>query len=171
MALEIERKWLVKKSVACDVLAGKVTGAQLPVEIMRMHQTYAIRGDIAILRVRTQTNVVAGTSHGYITVKGPSDVPGAVEEHEMEIPYESARALMRSCSEPVLSKNRFCIPLECGLIIELDEFTSLGNGDLFIAEVEFPSPDMAFDVPEWFGEEVTGQRKYTNASLVQNSLN
>ena len=60
------------------------------------------------------------------------------------------------------------IPLDEILTIELDVF----EGDLaplILAEVEFPSEEMAMDFvpPEWFGEDVTFSTKYHNSNLSQ----
>lgn len=166
MALEIERKWLIEKHVAEQVLNGERDGVHLPVEMSIIRQTYVLRSDLSVLRVRTQTNLMARTHGCFITVKGPSDVPGAVEEHEMEVPFGSGISLMEAVTTPVLTKMRYRIPYG-EFMIEVDEFTDPELNGLVIAEVEFPEPEVLFDVPEWFGTEVTGHREYSNANLVQ----
>ena len=52
--------------------------------------------------------------------------------------------------------------------IEVDVYQGHLPG-LVVAEVEFDSQDAceAFEPPDWFGEEVTGVRKYSNAALSQ----
>ena len=170
MALEIERKWLVEKAVAEAVLNGEREGVDLPVEMSIIRQTYVLRGDHSVLRLRTQTNLMSKTHECFITVKGPSDVPGAVEEHEMAVPIESGISLMESVNTPVLTKMRYCIPYG-EFMVEVDEFTDPELNGLVVAEVEFPEPDMAFIPPEWFGTEVTGHKQYANASLVKKISN
>ncbi len=53
-----------------------------------------------------------------------------------------------------------------GPTIEVDVYAGDLDG-LVTAEVEFPSEQESrdFDSPEWFGPEVTGDRRYSNAAL------
>jgi adenylate cyclase len=37
-----------------------------------------------------------------------------------------------------------------------------------IAEIELRHEDQQFELPAWIGEEITGQSRYYNSSLVQN---
>jgi adenylate cyclase len=55
--------------------------------------------------------------------------------------------------------------------IELDVYGGELDG-LIVAEVEFPDEATAdaFEAPAWFGEEVTGNQKYLNASLATEGL-
>lgn len=52
------------------------------------------------------------------------------------------------------------------LEIELDVYAGELDG-LLTAEVEFPDEEtaVAFEAPEWFGEEVTGNTSYLNETL------
>jgi CYTH domain-containing protein len=36
-----------------------------------------------------------------------------------------------------------------------------------IAEIELDTEDQVFDLPDWIGKEVTGNKKYYNAYLVK----
>jgi len=36
-----------------------------------------------------------------------------------------------------------------------------------VAEIELESEDQSFDKPEWVGEEVTGDPRYYNSSLIK----
>ena len=49
---------------------------------------------------------------------------------------------------------------------EIDVFEGDNEG-LVIAEVELHSEDELFDRPEWLGEEVTYDARYTNSSLAK----
>jgi CYTH domain-containing protein len=49
---------------------------------------------------------------------------------------------------------------------ELDRFLGVHEG-LWLAEVELPSEDAAFDRPSWLGEEVTDDPRFTNAQLAR----
>ena len=65
----------------------------------------------------------------------------------------------------MIRKDRFCIPFGA-YTIELDRFGP-PFAPLLIAEVEFPTEAeaLAFQPPDWFGEEVTGDRAYSNAQM------
>ena len=49
---------------------------------------------------------------------------------------------------------------------EIDEFFG-DNAGLVLAEVELAQEDEAFVTPDWLGEEVTQDGRYTNAHLSQ----
>ena len=63
------------------------------------------------------------------------------------------------------TKKRYLIPYD-KYTIELDVFENEYQG-LIIAEVEFKSMEEAdaFAPPEWFGEDVSKDKNYTNAHL------
>jgi CYTH domain-containing protein len=74
-----------------------------------------------------------------------------------------------------LEKTRYRIPLDAesaesaesaGLVAELDIYDGPLEG-LVVVEVEFSSPDAAarFTPPRWFGDEVTGDARFANATL------
>ena len=65
---------------------------------------------------------------------------------------------------PPVEKYRYLVPAGNGLVWEIDEY--LGeNAPLFTAEIELPSPDTKFEIPEWLGKEISGDRRYTNGAL------
>ena len=51
-------------------------------------------------------------------------------------------------------------------IFEVDVFHEKNEG-LIIAEIELSSDDEKFEIPEWLGEEVTGNPDYYNANLIK----
>lgn len=58
-----------------------------------------------------------------------------------------------------------------GLKVELDVFDNVNGADgkpLYLAEVEFPSEEVANDFipPSWFGEDVTNEAKYHNSNMI-----
>lgn len=68
-------------------------------------------------------------------------------------------------------KNRYLIPLKDDLIAELDIYgANLSN--FANVEVEFNSTKDAilFTPPDWFGQEVTQNNRYSNASLAKYGL-
>jgi CYTH domain-containing protein len=88
---------------------------------------------------------------------------------EEEVPiskqgFETLWPLVRHAS---VFKTRYDIPY-AGQKVELDVYEGRHRG-LVIAEVEFPSvrESRAFEPPQWFGAEVSGNPRYTNASLAR----
>ncbi|MBN2540587.1 MAG: CYTH domain-containing protein [Bacilli bacterium] len=92
----------------------------------------------------------------------------AREEHERPISKQEYLRLQESCSFVSLHKTRYYIPLEDGLIAELDLFHGILEG-LMTVEVEFPDvvTANAFQAREWFGTEVTENPNYKNKQLIQ----
>ncbi|MEK7498570.1 MAG: adenylate cyclase, partial [Patescibacteria group bacterium] len=64
-----------------------------------------------------------------------------------------------------LEKTRYMIPHK-DTTLELDIYGGSLEG-LIVVEVEFPSEELSekFDVPVWFGEETTDDKRYKNQSL------
>jgi len=88
-------------------------------------------------------------------------------EFEYEIPkYDAAQMLELMCAKPQIEKYRYVIPAG-SLKWEVDEFLG-DNSGLIVAEIEVPSEDTEFDIPEWVGEEVTGDKRYYNSHLCNN---
>ena len=91
-------------------------------------------------------------------------------EYEYEISVSDANEMLDSlCEKPIIEKNRTKIEYK-GLIWEVDEFFGENEGLIF-AEVELDSEDQDIALPEWIGEEVTGDPKYYNSNLVINPYN
>ena len=65
-----------------------------------------------------------------------------------------------------VTKRRYIIPLEGGLKAELDVFEGRLKGLIFV-EVEFPDEQASerFKAPEWFGEDVSQDNRYSNQYL------
>lgn len=68
----------------------------------------------------------------------------------------------------LIQKRRYLIPLENGLKVELDVFDGHLKGLVF-AEVEFPNVEEAskFIPPDWFGEDVSLDKRFNNSYLSQ----
>ncbi|WP_072622811.1 CYTH domain-containing protein [Spirulina major] len=146
MATEIERKFLV----STDAWREGATGKQYC-------QGYICRGDRTV-RVR-----IAG-DQAWLTIKGAS-VGIARLECEYAIPLEDAEDLLAQlCDRPLITKIRYKIP-NAGLIWEVDEFLGDNQG-LILAEVELDTPEQAIALPPWIGPEVSEDRRYYNAYLV-----
>ena len=104
---------------------------------------------------------------GFITVKGIGNESGTTRfEWEREISRQEAESLLEICEPGIIDKERYFVELG-GHIFEIDEF-ALDNEGLVMAEVELKHEDDLFEKPHWLGEEVTGQKKYYNSSLIKN---
>ncbi len=89
--------------------------------------------------------------------------------HEVEVPLnkEGYEHLKDKIDGNLIVKKRYVIPLEAGLKAELDIFEKCLDG-LVIVEVEFDSEEAAgtFIPPEWFGEDVTFDKRYANKNMI-----
>ena len=149
MALEIERKFLVAGDWKKDVRSS-----------VEMVQAYISSASGRTVRVR-----IAGQK-AFLTIKGPSGEDGLARfEWEKEISVQDARELLTIAEPGRIEKTRCLAPNTDGRHTwEIDEFHGENEG-LVIAEIELGSPDEGFDRPDWLGQEVTGDRRYYNASL------
>lgn len=145
MALEIERKFLVKN----DNFKMKAVKSKY------LRQGYIFSNTDKNLRVRI------ADKQGFLTIKGKGKI--SRYEWEKEIPLEEAKELMLLCEDGIIEKTRFFVPVGAH-IFEVDEFYGENQG-LIVAEIELNSVDESFEKPDWLGEEVTGIQKYYNASL------
>jgi CYTH domain-containing protein len=108
---------------------------------------------------------IAGDA-AFLTVKGPDGPEGRLE-YEYTIPCADAEEIMvHLCEKPIIEKTRYRIKFG-GLVWEVDVFHSDNEG-LVLAEVELQSAGQEVPLPPWVTDEVTGNPKYSNASLVKN---
>jgi adenylate cyclase len=149
MGVEIERKFLVADRSVVASLSGTA-----------MRQGYLSIDPERTVRVR-----VSGV-RAFVTIKGPPSDSGASRaEYEYEIPVPEAEELLdRLALRPLIEKTRYRVAVG-RLVWEIDVFTGANDG-LVVAEVELSSEATAVVLPDWIGEEVTGDPRYYNASLV-----
>jgi adenylate cyclase len=147
--LEIERKFLV------DAMPDGLDARSSTIE-----QGYlAIDADGTEVRIRRRD----GTST--LTVKSGGGLARA--EEELDIDDAAFERLWPLTAGRRIEKVRHVIPTDVpGVGIELDEY----GGDLaglLVAEVEFPGEDAAgaFTPPDWFGADVTDDRRFKNQRL------
>ena len=149
MSEEIERKFLVR------VDDWRTRGVGMP-----YRQGYLSTTPERSVRVRLVRD------KGYLTIKGIT-VGARRAEYEYEIPADEAGELLDNlCEHPLIEKTRYRIEYQ-GLTWEVDEFDG-DNAGLIVAEVELEKEDQAVVLPDWIGEEVTGDPRYYNACLVSN---
>ena len=146
MAKEIERKFLVAHQAWRESVNT--------IHVYR--QGYLSYDSERTVRVRA-TEVT-----GYLTIKGITE--GLTrDEFEYEIPLADALALLQLCERPAIEKKRYIVP-NGAHVWEVDVFEGVNEG-LVVAEIELGSEDEAFDKPNWLGNEVSGDRKYSNSEL------
>lgn len=145
MATEIERKFLLKPGVWKPVLEGR-----------RMTQGYLSRDPDRTVRVR-----IIG-DEAFMTVKSRRT---GISRTEIEFPIalDHARDLMALCHQPVIDKTRHGV-IHDGMLWEVDVFHGANDG-LIVAEIELPAEDTSFTRPDWIGEEVSRDPRYTNSRL------
>ncbi len=149
--LEIERKFLVKGDGY----------KQLAFDSSRIKQGYICSERGRTVRVRIRD------SHGYLTIKGPSENGGLSRyEFEKEITLDEATQLMALCEPGIIDKRRYLVK-SGSHTFEVDEFYGENEG-LVMAEVELGSEDESYEKPDFIGEEVTGDRRYYNSQLRRN---
>ena len=146
MAKEIERKFLVAHQAWRESVNT--------IHVYR--QGYLSYDSERTVRVRA-TEVT-----GYLTIKGITE--GLTrDEFEYEIPLADALALLQLCERPAIEKKRYIVP-NGAHVGEVDVFEGVNEG-LVVAEIELGSEDEAVDKPNWLGNEVSGDRKYSNSAL------
>lgn len=146
MAKEIERKFLVRD----DSWRGQVS------ETLQLRQAYIASMEGRSVRVRLADETIAT-----LTVKIGKRMTR--DEFEYTIPIADAEELMATAVGVPIIKTRHKVPYK-GFVWEVDVFAGLYEG-LTIAEVEMRNEDDNPELPDWLGEEVTGQHRYSNQAL------
>ncbi len=150
MPKEIERKFLVINDSWQNEFDSGV----------EYRQAYITTAGRATVRLRT-----AGDK-AFLTLKGPAS-GASRDEFEYAVPFaEALEMLDKLCDTPVVHKTRYTRQYS-GYEWVLDVFHG-ANAPLVMAEIEFSDVECDFDLPAWAGEEVTGDPRYTNASLSVN---
>lgn len=90
----------------------------------------------------------------------------ACEEVELPLTKKAYEHLKEKADGSVILKTRYLIPIENNRKIELDIFHGYLEGLMF-AEVEFESVEEAeaYQMPDWFLEDVTFDKRYRNSFL------
>lgn len=148
MAVEIERKFLVVN----DSWRKNALG-------ILFRQGYLSAEPDRTVRVRLEGDV------GKLTIKGRTEGISR-SEYEYEIPQQDAAELLDNlCLQPLIEKIRFRIE-HAGMIWEVDEFYGANEG-LIMAEVELESEAAQVALPDWVGQEVSGNPRYYNSNLIK----
>lgn len=147
MSIEIERRFLVKGD-------GWKTMAS---EGLECRQGYLVSDKRKTVRIRLMGGV------GYLTVKGAASGIARME-FEYEIDHADAAYMLMLCDR-VVEKTRYMVEHH-GMTWEVDVFSGANEG-LVMAEVELESESQEPDLPDWIGEEVSGDPRYYNACLAR----
>ncbi|MEM7797503.1 MAG: CYTH domain-containing protein [Cyanobacteria bacterium P01_C01_bin.118] len=148
MAKEIERKFLLRSDTWRSLAQGR----------------YYCQGYIPTQGKQTVRARIIG-DQGYLTLKGPAQGLSR-SEFEYTIPVADAQAILAElCQPPLIEKHRYRILLG-EVVWEVDEFLGENQG-LVLAEVELTHVDQVVELPDWLGEEVTGDPRYYNSNLVR----
>lgn len=146
--MEIERKFLIKaENLPSDL-------SQYP--CLHIEQGYLCTDPVVRIRRQNDDYYLTYKSKGFLSR----------EEYNLPLTKQSYEHLKEKADGIVISKDRYVIPEENGLSIELDIFHQAYEG-LLLAEVEFSSQEDAesYIPPLWFGEDVTYSSKYHNSTL------
>jgi CYTH domain-containing protein/CHAD domain-containing protein len=148
VAAEIERKFLLDE--VPDRLQGR-SGRQI-------EQGYLVEAEEVEVRLRREEG-----RHQLTAKRGHGEVR---EEIEVDLDADQFEALWPLTESRRLRKTRYLVPLGEGLEAEVDLYEEDLKG-LVTAEVEFDSErqSRSFRPPAWLGEEVSGDRRYSNRSL------
>ncbi len=154
MNKEIERKFLLPH------LPSNIN----PIKTIELTQAYINEGGLSF-RVRNIDN-----KKFILTEKNGKGLVRS--EMEKEIDENMYNEYILKAEQKVVKKTRQFIPLRGNYIAEVDVYHEQNKG-LMTVEVEFDCLEAAkyFNPPDWFGEEVTGQEKYLNENLANNSQN
>ncbi|MBO4310651.1 MAG: CYTH domain-containing protein [Lachnospiraceae bacterium] len=144
MGKEIERKFKIKEMPDLNAYPFKY-----------IEQGYL--NTKPVIRVRMEDETF------YMTYKGKGHIER--EEYNLPLNRESYEHLIKKADGRIICKKRYLIPYE-GYTIELDVFEK-DLAPLVLAEVEFETLKEANDFipPEWFAQDVSEDKNYTNAHL------
>ena len=87
-------------------------------------------------------------------------------EYTMPLTKENYNILLNKIENYLIKKDRYKIPINDNLIVELDIFHGNLEGLVF-AEVEFPNLEAAekFNKPEWLGKDLCFDNRFDNTLL------
>lgn len=162
MGIEVERRFLISPS------QNKVWHGD-SFQIKQFYVTkeivsHLIPNDIDVSMIHIWR--IRSSNRGcFLTGKGRRDGATAVEL-EWKISQNEFDGIERDGIISSIEKTRFLWKGVDGLLWEVDEFEGVHSG-LIIAEVELDTEDQLVQLPEWLGEEITGDNSWSNWSLSQ----
>lgn len=145
---EIERKFLVRR---------------LPPNLSEFTHVEMSQGYLAIAPGGVQVRLRKAGEQLSLTFK--RNWGSGREEREIQISAEQFDVLWPATAEKRLTKTRYDVPLG-DRVVEIDIYGDR-NAGLVVAEVEFEDEKAAreFQPPDWLGEDVSGDPRYSNQLL------
>lgn len=150
--MEIEKKFLVKKLPEdLDKLEKK-----------EIEQAYLCTAPVVRIRKSNERYILTYKSK----MKDVNIKARVNQEIEVPLSKEGYLHLRKKADDNIITKTRYLVPLSGGHTGELDIFHNQLDG-LFFIEVEFADEEdaMNFVKPDWFGENVSEDERYTNSFL------
>ena len=152
MAIEIERRFLVKGDKWKDL-------AQNPQYLRQGYLATSI--EYWTVRIR-----IIEENKAWITLKSPAE-DISMHEFEYSIPLDDAESIWNLVQYKI-TKTRYKLNLKYGEWI-IDCFHN-HNSPLVIAEVELASSNEKIQIPNWCYQEITSNKKLSNAALALNPV-
>eukprot|EP00913_Durusdinium_trenchii_P010584 g9928.t1 len=152
MGREIERKFLVSG----DAWRQEVTSSS------QFVQAYIAAGEDRSVRIR-----ISDGSTARLTIKIGASLLSR-DEYEYDIPAADAQELAKAAIGTVLLKTRHRVDYK-GYTWEIDVYEGAYAG-LVVAEVEMANETDEPPMPGWLGQEVTGDRRYSNMVMATSDL-
>lgn len=196
MAIEIERKYLPKDPAwrpsgtpvrlvqgylwPGEMAVAVVQEAALRLQVLESGKVYVLAlpaADAAELHAATQGQPLDGSwtlrirtannaPEGIFCIKGKARGISR-PEYEYALDAATTRALLDACRGTQIAKDRYTLE-RSGYIWEVDVYANPLPGDPAVTiEVELPCEDAAPALPDWVGQEVTQDKRYTNAALAR----
>lgn len=150
MANEIERKFLLRND----------SWRQQVFRTKSIRQGYLVSDEIRSVRVRIADD------EAHLNIKSAT-LGISRSEYEYAIPLQDAQELLDTlCRRPLLEKTRHFLQ-DGNHLWEIDVFAG-DNAGLVVAEVELKEAEETFERPPWLGEDVSHDKRYYNACLIDN---
>ena len=145
---EIERKFLLK---------------QVPDNLTSYPHEEIVQGYLAVERGGIQVRLRKKGARCSLTYKRGTEI--GREEREIQLSAEQFDALWPATEGRRLTKIRFDVQWK-EWVIEVDVYSGRHDG-VVVAEVEFPDEQTCreFSPPDWIGEDVTGESRYSNVLM------
>ncbi|MFE0013500.1 CYTH domain-containing protein [Mesorhizobium sp. NPDC059054] len=152
MAKEVERKFLIRDE-------GWRKAVERSVAITQFY--------LAISSERSIRMRISDGKTAKLTLKFGSDLR-VRDEFEYSVPLAEAREMMAFAIGNIIRKTRHHVR-HCGYEYEVDVFNDVLDG-LEVAELETQDSVPDALLPAWLGREVTGELRFSNASLALNGF-
>ncbi len=158
--MEIEKRFKINGDIPFDLVTSRIYIEQTYSSIMDKHG----KPDVRIRKSLTDK----GTMYTH-TVKYNTDSKNTRIELEQDISDEVYNEIFDVIDKKPLRKNRYIVPIQDGLVAEIDEFL---DKDIIVIEVEFETEDEMNDFtkrqkPDFFGDEIVDKKSLNSMIFSQ----